>query len=278
MSGSSSLTGSMGITNNLNVLGAISSSTINGMGNVFTFSQSVDSRLDYLEGPFSTSVDFRLDELENWSSSLQTNFATTAELTQTASFLQNQINQKLNTSSFNAYTQSYSASVAVTTTDITNRINTLASFTGSYATTGSNNFIGNQTITGSLILSSSAAVELSVIGNSIFSGSVRGQVVSLSISSTTASMDLSLGNFFTITLNTAGAVRIEPTNIQPGETITLRLTQPAGGYSSVVFPTNVDYPSGYEYTATPAANAIDVITFVTFDTSSLYYSRANQFI
>jgi cytoskeletal protein CcmA (bactofilin family) len=296
MSGSSSLTGSMGITGNLNVLGNgnfggtgsfigdltatgnISSSTISGIGNVTTFSQSVDSRLDFLEGPFSTSVDLRLDQLEAFSSSLQADFATQTELTQTASFLQNQINQKLNTSSFNAYTQSYSASVAVTTTDITNRINTLASFTGSYATTGSNNFIGNQTITGSLILSSSAAVELSVIGNSIFSGSVRGQVVSLSISSTTASMDLSLGNFFTITLNTAGAVRIEPTNIQPGETITLRLTQPAGGYSSVVFPTNVDYPSGYEYTATPAANAIDVITFVTFDTSSLYYSRANQFI
>jgi cytoskeletal protein CcmA (bactofilin family) len=298
MSGSSSLTGSMGITGNLNVLGNgnfggtgsfigdltatgnISSSTISGIGNVTTFSQSVDSRLDFLEGPFSTSVDLRLDQLEAFSSSLQADFATQTELTQTASFLQNQINQKLNTSSFNAYTQSYSASVAVTTTDITNRINTLASFTGSYATTGSNNFRGNQTITGSLASSGSFNLvgTSNFNGNMIYTGSVRGQVVSLSISSTTASMDLSLGNFFTITLNTAGAVRIEPTNIQPGETITLRLTQPAGGYSSVVFPTNVDYPSGYQYTATPAANAVDVITFVTFDTSSLYYSRANQFV
>lgn len=45
--------------------------------------------------------------------------------------------------------------------------------TGSFATTGSNIFVGNQTITGSLILSSSAAVELTVIGNqTLTSGSL----------------------------------------------------------------------------------------------------------
>ncbi len=340
MSGSASLTGSMGISNDLNVIGNISSSTISGIGNVTTysqsvdarldiveataslyvpfsqsveqqltslenftsstfvnFSQSVDSRLDFLEGPFSTSVDLRLDELENWSSSLETNFVTEVQLTQTASFLQNQINQKLFTSSFNAYTQSYSQSVAVTTTGLDNRINTLSSFTASYATTGSNvfrgnqtitgsvnisgstTFVGNQIITGSLILSSSAATELEVIGNSIFSGSVRGRVSALTINGgNTASMDLSLANFFTITLNTAGAVRIEPTNIQPGETVTLRLKQPAGGFSSVNFPSNVDYPNGFQYNATPSANAVDIITFLSFDTGSLYYSRANQFV
>ena len=286
VSGSNQITGSSGILGNLSVngditaTGNISSSTLSGVGNVTLFSQSVDSRLDYLEGPFSTSVDFRLDELEAFSSSLQADYATQAELTQTASLLQNNINTKLNTSSFNAYTQSYSQSVAITTTGLNDRINTLSSFTGSYATTGSNTFIGTETITGSLILTGSFNLTgpMRVDGNMIYTGSVRGNVVGLTITSTTASMDLSLGNFFTITLNTAGAVRIEPTNIQPGETITLRLTQPAGGYSSVTFPTNVDYPTGYQYVATPAANAVDVITFVTFDTSTLYYSRANQFV
>ena len=48
----------------------------------------------------------------------------------------------------------------------------LNSKTGSYATTGSNSFIGNQIITGSLILSSSADVELQVIGNTIITGSL----------------------------------------------------------------------------------------------------------
>jgi hypothetical protein len=36
-----------------------------GMGDPTSFSTSVDSRLDYLEGPFSTSVDSRVDLLEN---------------------------------------------------------------------------------------------------------------------------------------------------------------------------------------------------------------------
>jgi hypothetical protein len=44
--------------------------------------------------------------------------------------------------------------------------------TGSFATTGSNRFIGNQTVTGSLTLSSSAEIELTVIGNQINTGSI----------------------------------------------------------------------------------------------------------
>lgn len=275
MSGSSSLTGSMGITGDLNVGGNISSSTISGIGNVTTFSQSVDSRLDFLEGPFSTSVDLRLDQLENWSSSLQTDFATQAELTQTASFLQNQINEKVFTSSFNSYTsstnnrlnnlesttaslnisvsnlnsftQSYSASVATTTTDLNNRINTLAIFTASYSTTGSNVYTGQQ----------------------VFSGSVRGQVVSLSVVSQTASMDLSLGNFFTLTLPTASITRLNPTNIRPGETVQLLISQQSTT-GSLVYPSNILFATGSDYSASVIANAKDIISFVSFDTASIY--------
>lgn len=265
MSGSSSLTGSMGITGNLNVKGEISSSTINGIGNVTTYSasvqslifsisssisgtittlsQSVDSRLDFLEGPFSTSVDLRLDQLEAFSSSLQADFATQAELTQTASFLQNQINQKLNTSSFNAYTQSTNT-----------RIDTLASFTGSYATTGSNTFIGNE----------------------VFSGSVRGVVIPLTITSQTASIDCSLGNFFTLTLVSSSATNLQATNIQPGETIGLRITQPGTGYGTVT--TNggtIRFPQAFPYIATPSGSAIDILSFQSYDTTTLFGVAVN---
>ena len=256
MSGSSSLTGSMGITGNLNVIGNISSSTISGIGNVTTFSQSVDARLDFLEGPFSTSVDLRLDQLEAFSSSLQADFATQAELTQTASFLQNQINQKLNTSSFNAYTQS---------TD--NRLNVIE---GTYATTGSNVFRGNQTITGSLTLSSSAAIELNVIGNSTFSGSVRGIVFPLTITSQTASLDAGLGNFFTLTLVSGSSTRLTATNINPGETIGLRITQPNGGYGTLTTDGTIRFPQAFPYIATPSGSAVDIISFQSYDTSVLY--------
>jgi hypothetical protein len=253
MSGSSSLTGSMGITGDLNVLGNISSSTISGIGNVTTFSQSVDSRLDYLEGPFSTSVDFRLDELEIWSSSVQTNFVTTAELTQTASFLQNQINQKLNTSSFNAYTSS---------TD--NRLNVIET---TYATTGSNTFRGAEIISGSLEVS----------GSMVYSGSVRGQVFPLTITSLTASMDCSIGNFFTLTLVSGSATRIVATNIKPGETIGVRISQPNVGYGTVT-TTNIKFPQAFPYFATPAAQAIDILSFQSYDSSSLFGVGVNTMI
>ena len=248
MSGSSSLTGSMGITGNLsiggdlNTTGNISSSTISGIGNVTTFSQSVDARLDFLEGPFSTSVDLRLDQLESFSSSLQADYATQAELTQTASFLQNQIDQKLNTSSFNAYTQSTNT-----------RIDTLASFTGSYATTGSNYFIGNQT----------------------FSGSVEGSVVALSISAQSASMNLLSSNFFTITLAAGVNTHIAASGATDGQTVSLKVTQPTGGYGTVTFSPNVKFPQSFPYIATPSGSAVDIISFQTYDPSFIYGVAVN---
>jgi hypothetical protein len=59
------------------------------------------------------------------------------------------------------------------------------------ATTGSNTFIGNQTITGSVILSSSADIELTVIGNTIISGNlvVTGSNINLEVTPP----DLSVG-------------------------------------------------------------------------------------
>ena len=300
MSGSGQLTGSMGITGNftaggsgtfggtgsfignLTATGNISSSTLSGVGNVTLYSASVNNRLTFLEGPCSTSVDLRLDNLEAWSSSLQTTFVTELQLTQTASFLQNQIDQKLFTSSFNAYTQSTNTRLnVIETTFATTGSNVFRgnqTITGSLDISGSQRLVGNQTITGSLIISSSAPVELSIIGNSIYSGSVRGNVIPLTIGGTTSSMDLSLSNFFTITLNASSPCRIEPINIQPGQTTTLRVTQAAGGGGTVQFPSNVDFPNGFQYNTTPSANSVDILTFLSFDTGSLYYSRANQFI
>jgi hypothetical protein len=277
MSGSSSLTGSMGITGDLNVLGNISSSTISGIGNVTTYSasvqsfinsvsssisgtittlsQSVDSRLDFLEGPFSTSVDLRLDQLEAFSSSLQADFATQAELTQTASFLQNQINQKLNTSSFNAYTQSYSASVAVTTTNLNNSINSLSLFTASYSVTGSNTFVGNQ----------------------IISGSLRGGVITLSVSSQTASMNCSLGNFFILNLPTASTTYLNPTNIQPGQSLQLLVTQ-GSTTGSLNYPSTILFATGSDYSASLYTNSKDILSFLAMDATNLYGVSVKNFV
>jgi DNA-dependent RNA polymerase auxiliary subunit epsilon/cytoskeletal protein CcmA (bactofilin family) len=256
------------------------------------FSTSVDSRLDVVEAtaslylPFSTSVDSRLDSLEAFSSSLSFDFVTQAELAAATGSLINQIDTKLNTSSFNAYTQSadialnaLSQSVS-SSNGITNaRIDGLSAKTGSYATTGSNNFIGNQTITGSLILSSSAAIELGVIGNSVFSGSVSGLVIPLTISSQTASMDCSLGNFFTLQLPSGSATFINPTNIRPGTTLSLRITQaPTGSGGTVGYSTSIKFPQAFPYIVTPTNGAIDILSFQSYDSSSLFGVAVNTMI
>jgi predicted acyltransferase (DUF342 family) len=264
MSGSSSLTGSMGITGNLVVggngnfggsgsfigdltaTGNISSSTLSGVGNVTIYSASVNNRLTFLEGPFSTSVDLRLDQLEAFSSSLQADFATQVELTQTASFLQNQINQKLNTSSFNAYTQSTDA-----------RLNSLQSFTGSYATTGSNTFIGSE----------------------IFSGSVRGLTIPITITSSTASIDCSLGNFFTLALPNSSTIRLTATNVQPGQTLSLRITQPSSGiFSSVTYSSVIKFPISSPYIASATIGATDILSFQSYDTTTLFGVSVNNMV
>ena len=154
--------------------------------------------------------------------------------------------------------------------------------TGSFATTGSNSFVGNQTITGSLILSSSADVELQVIGNtiitgslilsssaptelqvignSVFTGSAFGNVVSMSITSNTASMDLSLGNYFTLTLANTATTHISASNVQPGVSATLVIT--TGTNSSASLAPTMLQPSGSAYSATNGSGRRDVLSLV----------------
>jgi hypothetical protein len=123
---------------------------------------------------FSSSVDTRLDSLESFSSSLDVTFVNQTELAQatgsllnTASFDNNTRNltfTKADNSQFSVNIPDATGSVGTFVTtqsfqDYTSsndgKVNSLINKTGSYATTGSNNFIGDETITGSLIVSSS---------------------------------------------------------------------------------------------------------------------------
>jgi hypothetical protein len=300
VSGSSQLTGSMGITGELNVLGNISSSTISGIGNVTTYSQSVDARLDVVEAtaslyiPFSQSVDNRLDFLEGpFSSSVSSQLIALEQFTASIGLITSQ--------SFNTYTASTDADLAAIhqttsslnaftasqeTKNITLGIVTqsLNAFTASqnnlnatFSTTGSNNFVGNQTITGSLTISSSAAIDLNVIGNSTFSGSVRGNVNTLSISSNTASMDCSLGNFFILNLQAGINTRLQPTNILPGETVSLRVNQNATP-GTISYPSSIKFADGSPYTASITSGAVDVLSFISFDNSTLFGAAANKMV
>ena len=175
------------------------------------------------------------------------------------------------TASLNTYTGSndtkwntlglYTASVNVTTASLNTytgsnntKWNTLGLLTGSYATTGSNVFTGSQTIT----------------------GSVYGNVVSMSIASSTASMDLNIGNFFTLTLPGNASTRINPTNIKPGQTANLVLT--TGTLSTASFASNVKFATGSTYVPTQINGATDIITFISFDNSIIYASSIKTLV
>jgi hypothetical protein len=240
------------------------------------FSQSVATSIGILTtnfneytastNTFTASAQTSINQLLGFSSSLDATYATDAQLTTTASVLQANIDTKLNTASFNSYTQSFSQSVATSFSQSYSYINTYTSSTNAsivnlnqfsssvlsgYAITGSNVFVGNQTITGSVFQNVSASA----------------------ISSQTASIDLSVANYFTLTLS--GSTRINLTNPQPGVTATLVINTSTGASAS--FSSNVKQPSGSFYAASPSGN-IDIISFTAVDSTTVYAFPAQSFV
>jgi hypothetical protein len=111
--------------------------------------------------------------------------------------------------------------------------------------------------------------------STVFSGSVRGEVNALSITSNTASLNCALDNFFTLQLVAGTDTRIEPSNILPGQTINLRVN--TTGSATVSFPTSVKQVSGSAYVPT-TTTGVDIVTFIAFDNSSLFLSNVKNLV
>ena len=255
VSGSSQITGSMGISANLEVKSAISSSTITGMGNVTNYSASVFNQI-YALNQYDANNDTKWSTLEPVTSSLINQVYSLELFTASAQPNLNQLNQA---SASTALTNPFTASVNTKFATLSNVTSSLINFTGSAATTGSNTFIGTETITGSVVIT----------------GSAYGNIVALSITSNTASIDMRRGNFFTLTLASSATTRLEATNIRPGETANLLITQPATSGSLVLgsmFKTSTIYP----YIVSPTGSTRDLVSLVSFDTASIYTLGANK--
>jgi hypothetical protein len=121
---------------------------------------------------------------------------------------------------------------------------------------------GDMEITGSLRISN------------MVTGSIKGNVVPVTISSNTASLDLSQGNFFTINLS-AGSTQIEPTNISAGQTVNIRVSTVSGSF--VTFPGSVKQQSGSLYQPT-VGNSTDVLTMLSFDGSNVLLTDINNLV
>ena len=175
-------------------------------------------------------------------------------------------------------------------TNSTGNANVFVGFNAGYSEVGSNKlYIANSNTatplikgdfsTGLLQLNTAAGTKitgsLTVTGSSVFSGSATGLVNSLSITSNTASLDLTRGNFFTLQLVGGADTYINPSNIQSGQTICVLISTVGSG--TVSFPTNVFQASDSPYTPTTTTGK-DIITLVSFDTSNLYLTNIKNLV
>lgn len=125
-------------------------------------------------------------------------------------------------------------------------------------------------VNGNVVISGS----LTVSGSTVVTGSVRGQVTTLTNGLITASIDLSTNNFFSLGLADGLTTHISASNIQPGQTANIRIIQGSGGTGKVSF--NSVIKSGSFYTGSAIANAVDIVTFISFDSSTIYMSAVTN--
>jgi len=117
--------------------------------------------------------------------------------------------------------------------------------------------------------------------SSSFTGSLFGTASSAVLATDAANaflLDSLDSTVFTLTLVSGSATFLNPTNIKSGQTAMLQITQAASGLGTLSFGTTVTFPSGYNYSATTVTSSVDLISFVSFNTSSLRGIPANQFI
>jgi hypothetical protein len=128
-------------------------------------------------------------------------------------------------------------------------------------------------------ISAYSAAQVSVASGLNFTGSANGSVTTLSISSNTASLNMSTGNFFDLQLVANTTTFVNVTNLNAGETTNVRVKQPASvGTGSVTFSANVEQVSGQLYTTTNQTGSVDILSLITFDSSAAYLTKLRNFV
>ena len=224
-----------------NVGGAIADIIINsdttktGTGSFNAFTQS------YLND--SASFDSRIDSLESFSSSLDVTYVTQAELASATGALEDSIDTKLNTSSFNSYTQSND-----------DKVNSLIAFTSSVLSIAAlvplNNFTAS--IAGTNAFTQSAAVSIAALN-----AATSSYAISSSVAAVDAAQQTQINNLTSATSS----------YVTESET---------GSFAR----TNVDnnFSVNQTFTNITAVSASFTYVQTTYETSSVIYSSgSNQF-
>ena len=107
------------------------------------------------------------------------------------------------------------------------------------------------------------------------SGSLQGTVVPLTIASSTASLNMSASNFFTLQLVPAGNIHVNVNSALPGQTVNLRVNTTGSG--TVTFSSIVKQASGSSYTPT-TGTGVDIVSLIAFDTTNVYLANVKNLI
>ena len=249
-------TNSASVNTSISNINSFSSSTINSLSALNAFTAS-DNTSQAALNTFTASATISINSINVATASLQS-FSASAkiELANIESFT----SSLLDTNAFTA-----SAKVSITnlnsyTASNDSKWNAIGLLTGSYATTGSNSFIGNQTISGSFTLT----------------GSVYSNIISASIVSSTASIDLNKGNFFTLTIPASANTHLNIQNVAAGQTALIEINT-VGTLSTASFSTNVYQPSASFYVPTNAAGT-DILTLTSFASNKIYLASVKTMI
>jgi hypothetical protein len=118
---------------------------------------------------------------------------------------------------------------------------------------------------------------LSISGSGLqITGSVYGNVISQSIVSSTASIDLSKANFYTVALPSTTSTRLDITNLGKGQTAMIQIT--SNTQASASFSSNVKQPSGFAYLPSTGSGAIDVLTLASFDGTNVLVTNVTNLL
>ena len=112
--------------------------------------------------------------------------------------------------------------------------------------------------------------------DTVVTGSFFGSVTDITPSNQTASLDCSTGNFFTLTLSSSVDTLLTASNIQPGQSINLRITQPSTS-GSLSYGSEFKFPNGLPYSVSATSSVEDILSFIAFDSTALYGSSLKNF-
>ena len=116
---------------------------------------------------------------------------------------------------------------------------------------------------------------LLVTGSSTFTGSIQSNVSALTISSNTASLNPDVASFYTLQLVPSTATHLVANSVKPGLTISVKVATTGSG--TLNLSSQFKQPSGSAYTAT-STTGVDILTFVSFDSTAYYLTSVKNLI